>query len=156
RDLLAAWLGQDPLAEERQEALLARLHNDPAFRQAFIDEIHLLGMLKVVQSSEPRWLRLEDELGWSAQERASGGSLSDRVLEAARPRSRWRSTGRRLLALAAVVLIAVGGYVVFQPGPASNPAPDPPSNRFLELATAVKLDGVEWAPEEGLQPTEGS
>ena len=54
RDLLAAWLGEEDPGEERRLALLARLRNDVAFRGAFIDEIRLLGMLKVVQSSEPR------------------------------------------------------------------------------------------------------
>ena len=64
QDLLTAWLDDKDFDEQRYAALLARLREDVAFRQTFIDEIRLLGMLKVVQSSEPRWLRLEDELGW--------------------------------------------------------------------------------------------
>jgi hypothetical protein len=67
RDLLAVWLGAADAGAERQAALLARLRADATFRQAFVQEIRLLGMLKVVQSSQPRWLRLEDELGCSGQ-----------------------------------------------------------------------------------------
>src|SRR5439155_5472224 len=59
RDLLAAWLGGDDPGEDRRAALLERLGADPAFRQAFVDEIRMLGMLKAVKSAEPRWLRLE-------------------------------------------------------------------------------------------------
>ena len=71
RDLLSAWLGGE-IDAARGDELLARVRQDEAFRRAFVDEIRMLGMLRAVQSTEPRWLRLEDELGWSAAERADG------------------------------------------------------------------------------------
>src|SRR5262249_33214069 len=74
-ELLAAWLGDQDPGEERRAALLARLRQNGEFRRAFLEEIRLLGVLRVVQSAEPRWLRLEDEWGWSAQEQASAASL---------------------------------------------------------------------------------
>jgi hypothetical protein len=154
RDLLAAWLGEEDANEERRTILLDRLREDAAFRRAFIDEIRLLGMLKVVQASEPRWLRLEDELGWSAQERASVEALSDQVLEAARPRLRWRKIDR-WLAGAAVILVALGVYALLRPGNVQEAETAPSSNHPVELATAVKLDSVEWDGTDGLQPAEG-
>ncbi len=155
RDLLAAWLGEEDPGEERRVVLLARLRNDASFRRAFLDEIRLLGMLKVVQSSEPRWLRLEDELGWSAQERVSPESLSERVLQAARPRARWRTLGRRVLAAAAVVLVAVGIYALPRPTQTPEAVTEAPPEHVAELATAVKLEGVHWEAGDGLQPEEG-
>src|SRR4051812_50163947 len=65
RDLLSSWLGGE-LEAARCDELLARLRRDEAFRLAFVDEIRMLGMLKAVQSAQPPWLRLEDQLGWSA------------------------------------------------------------------------------------------
>src|SRR5947209_13659287 len=116
RDLLAAWLGGDDPGEERRTALLARLRGDGAFRQAFVDEVHLLGMVKAAQAPEPRWLRLEDELGWSARERAGTEALERRVVSAARDWSRRRRLLRRTLATAAAVLVVVGlSAFVFRP-----------------------------------------
>src|SRR5437868_2571568 len=68
-DLLKAVRGE-PLKEARRVELLARLRADEAFRREFVNEILMLGMLKAVQATEPRWLVLEDELGWSADERS--------------------------------------------------------------------------------------
>src|SRR5262245_15683632 len=69
-DLLLAWLGGE-LAEARRAEVLIRLREDAEFRRAVVQELHLLGMLKVMRSAAPRWLRLEDELGWSADEQSS-------------------------------------------------------------------------------------
>ncbi len=60
--LLALWLSEvedDAIARP----LLERLKIDNDFRKAFVDELAILGQLKAVQSSEPRWLRLEDLVG---------------------------------------------------------------------------------------------
>jgi hypothetical protein len=60
-DLLSALKGEgEPIDDARREELLARLRGDDAFRQLFVAQIHLLGMLKAVQATEPRWLLLED------------------------------------------------------------------------------------------------
>ena len=66
-DLIAACRGAD-LGPDRREQLLSRLREDNAFQQAFVDEMVMLGMLKAVQSTEPRWLRLQDELGWGPRD----------------------------------------------------------------------------------------
>jgi hypothetical protein len=63
-DLLSAWLGRE-IDPARCGELLARLRVDDEFRQEFVPEIRMYGMLRTVQSAEPRWLRLEDDLGWS-------------------------------------------------------------------------------------------
>ena len=67
-DLLSIWRGGEA-EPARLEELLSRLRNDAAFLQSFVEEIRLLGMLKAVQSMEPRWLALQDELGWGAESR---------------------------------------------------------------------------------------
>jgi len=82
RDLLAAWLGGDDPGEERRAALLGRLHADAAFRKSFVAEIHLLGRLRAVQTSQPRWLRLEDVIGWSAPTLVPAETLAERVVQA--------------------------------------------------------------------------
>src|SRR5262249_40979142 len=144
----------DP-GEERRAALLARLRADDAFRKAFLDEIRLLGMLRVVQSSEPRWLRLEDELGWSGREPASADSLADRVVRSLTDQVRRRALARRVPALAAAVLALVGVIALFSPTKAPDGPPEARPDHGLELATAVKVDDVRWESGDGLRPREG-
>ncbi len=142
RDLLAAWLSDADPGEARREALLARLRDDTGFRAAFVAEIRLLGMLRAVQSGEPRWLRLEDATGWSARERTADAALAERVVQRVRARARVRAAGRWALtaaALAATVLLALTlrrPPVAVSPLEAAGPG--------AELARAVKLDGVVW------------
>ena len=48
----------------RCDELMKRLRQaDERFRRNFVDEIKMLGMLKAVQSSEPRWIALHEDLG---------------------------------------------------------------------------------------------
>ncbi len=155
RDLLAAWLGGDELSAERQEALLARLRADEAFRHAFVDEIHLLGMLKAVQSAPPRWLRLEDELGWSAREPLAAASLVDRVLHQARAQARLRTFSRRLLAAAALVAAVTGVAVLLRSFRSTDVVNEPPPSPHVDFARVAKLDGVRWESEAGAHPEEG-
>src|SRR4051794_31525850 len=75
-DLLAAWLGEE-IEPGRSEALLERLRRDEAFQDSVIDEIRMLGMIRVVQATEPRWLRLHDELGWGLDDKADGEAEED-------------------------------------------------------------------------------
>jgi hypothetical protein len=163
-DMLALWLGDHDPGEARRDALLARLRTDADFRRAFVEEIRLLGMLRAVQSAEPRWLQLEDEIGWSARERTDVEALARRVAGegqgmAGRP-GRSASSGqqrRRLvpwaLALAAAALVAVGLYYGFR----SDKPPEPPASTTTgsEVATVIKVEDVRWEGDSAT-PGEGS
>src|SRR4051812_20931610 len=146
RDLLTAWLGGDDPGEERRDALLARLRADAALRRAFVDEIRLLGMLKAVQTPEPRWLRLEDVTGWSAPTLIPVETLAKQVVQSGkgrRGRVRLRALVRWSLAAAALVL-GVTALAFFRPDrPDSRPG-DRPSAAAVELARVVRLENVEW------------
>jgi hypothetical protein len=145
QDLLALWLGDHDPGEERRAALLARLRDDGEFRRTFVEEVRLLGMLKAVQSPEPRWLRLEDEAGWSARQRADIETLTHRVVQEAERRLRIRRwVGRSVVA--AAILVAACLYLAFRSvGPKPDDHPDAPSG--VEVATVVKVDSVQWEAE---------
>jgi hypothetical protein len=153
QDLLALWLGDHEGTEERRAALLARLRSDADFRRAFIDEIRLLGMIKAVQSPEPRWLRLEDEVGWSARPRASVEALAVGVVGEWQRRQARRWV-RWSLAVAAAVLVAVGLYMSLRPVPPPGARPEAAPGGGVEIATVIHLDGVQWEA-EGETPRQG-
>ncbi len=156
-DLLAAWLGIET-APDRREALLARLRLDEAFRRSFVAEIRMLGMLKTVQSPESRWLRLEDELGWSSTETPTPEPLEERIVRgldhpgASAPVGSSRSMFRRGL-VAAAFLAAAGLVAILWPR-RSDPGPPasqvartqayPRVDSSVGLAMVVKLDGAFW------------
>jgi hypothetical protein len=152
QDLLALWLGDDDPGEDRRVALVARLRDDGEFRREFVEQVRLLGMLKAVQAPEPRWLRLEDEIGWSAPQRADAEGLAERVVREGKRLLRARRWVRRSLA-AAAVLVAAGLYVAFRAGPVPEPRPEAPAAAGVEVATAVRIEGVQW--EEGEPLREG-
>lgn len=166
RDLLAAWHGQEDVDPGRRERLLDRLRADEAFRRAFVDEVWMLGMLKEVQAAEPRWLRLEDELGWSAAMDDEAAGLEDRVIDRLGEPKRHPPTARRRIAWAAAALVPIaaglllaswrsggggergeGGRAADRPYPRIDPADG--------LAMVVRLDGVRWEPGGGPHPAEG-
>jgi hypothetical protein len=144
RDLLAAWLSDADPGEPRRAALLGRLRDDAAFREAFVAEVRLLGMLRAVQSAEPRWLRLEDLIGWSARERAADAALADRVVRHGRARARLRTAGRRALLAAAALAAGLLLVAVFRPRQPLVLSPSATAAAPEALARAVKLDGVVW------------
>jgi len=146
RDLLSAWLGGDDPGEERRQALRERLRSDAAFRQSFVDEIHMLGMLKAVQSGEPRWLRLEDVIGWSAREPVGDAALADRVVRAGVARQRTRRLVRRFATVAAVGLACSLLLVAFVRFRAPDAPRDDGAGQPIELARALKVEGVTWEP----------
>jgi hypothetical protein len=153
-DLLSALKG-DPLDDARREELLARLRADDAFRQVFVAQIHLLGMLKAVQATEPRWLLLEDELGWSTDRPAEGNQLENRVLlrlqdaPCPRPVVRWKWG-----AVTAAAVLLVGLTLFFWPkGDREHPLPSPEA-RYV--AVVVKLDGAKWESADDSNLAEGS
>jgi hypothetical protein len=159
-DLLLAWSGReiDPL---RSEQILERLRVDEDFRREFVAEIRMLGMLKTVQSPEPRWLRLEDDLGWSAVESSVESTLEDRVAgrldDVPRPH---RFSRRKWLYTAAAALIAVVSLAVFwveRRGPVhvATTRPSPKVDTTSGLAMVIELDRVVWEPTGEAGPNEG-
>lgn len=143
-ELVSAWIGC-PHSEERRTALLARLRNDANFRTAFASELRLIGMLQAVRASAPRWLRLEDELGWSAAEPGDFGdavALRLATLPEVRQRAktRWWAVG----AAASILLGIVALMLLGERGAGLPPA---------RIALVVRLDAAEW---DGDSHAEGS
>lgn len=152
RDLLAACRGGE-FDEARSAELLQRLRRDEAFRRAFVEETRLLGMLKAVQSTEPRWLLLEDELGWSTDQRASETALEKRVMRQIQDAPRSRGVVWMRAALVAAVLLI--GLLWFLP-PRRPQEPSGASINPAYVAVVVRLDGAQWESLDGPQPSEGS
>lgn len=145
RDLLAVFLNGEDLDEGRREALLERLRTDAGFQLTVFEELRMIGMLRVVQSAEPRWLALADAMGMaegSAREDANADALAERIVAGLTRQRRRRLVGRSVaIALACTVLVAVVGLLALRPGA-------PPA-----FATLIQSEGVDW---EGRAPAEGS
>ena len=116
------WLGRDGTEADRN-ALLARLASDPPFRRAVAAELHLVGMLQTVRAGEPRWLRLENELG-----RTDAGAGDLERIEAAvmsrvraEPRRTFRSWGVGFAAAAG--LAAAVGLMLYPSNPQAKQTP---------------------------------
>jgi hypothetical protein len=158
QDLLALWLGDHDPGEARRDALLARLRDDADFRNAFVEEIRLLGMLRAVQSSEPRWLRLEDEVGWSARQREDIETLAQKVIREGRRRLRLRRVARWSGWVIAAGLVAACLFLAFRPGGTGGATPEKsqetPHER-VEVATLIKAEDVRWEPGTNATPVEG-
>ncbi|MFO0811117.1 MAG: LamG-like jellyroll fold domain-containing protein [Gemmataceae bacterium] len=135
RDLLAAWFGTDDAAGPRHEELLARLSEDADFRAAFVAELRMLGMLKAVQSAEPRWLRLRDTLDAMMPVAEAPTAFEDRVMRAAvqapfPPRRPWLAYVATAVAMAAIVL-------------ALRPGTHSPSRPFaVEVGTVARAESI--------------
>lgn len=159
-DLMSAWLGRE-MEPTRREELLSRLRRDEGFRTAFVAEIRMLGMLKTVQSPESRWLRLEDELGWSASEPSSAETLEDRIVrqldDTPRPspsrRLRWSAAAAVLLGAALGLSYLIRGT---RPAPVAEARSYPKVDAVNGLAIVVKLDRVRWDSADDMHPSEGS
>ncbi len=158
RDLLMIWTGAE-VEESRREELLRRVRDDAAFRRAFVDEITMLGKLKAVQSSDPRWLRLEDELGWGEEGPSAGLGLEDavalRLADEPLPRGMRRRRWPRS-ASAAALLLAVGlGLVLGAWWRRPVPSPRPVPGAGQALAVVVELSGATWDAPTGRPPVVG-
>ena len=146
QDLLALWLGDHDPGESRRQELRARLESDADFRRQFIEEIRLLGMLRAVQSSEPRWLRLEDEVGWSAPQSADTDVLAKQVLQQNRKQQSRHRRLRWLLALAAALFLATGLYLATRPQPEEDQRAESSPPARAQVAVVVQADGLQWQP----------
>ena len=134
-DLVSGWLGRE-IELARREELLARLRQDDPFRRDFVAEIRMLGKLKIVQSPEPRWLRLEDELGWTASESSPSEAMEDRIVrrldETPTPRAARRR--RWMVGVAAVLLAAAGVALAILSREAQQGVPTTRSGRSVSAS----------------------
>jgi hypothetical protein len=148
-ELLGFWLSDTDPGDERRTAILNRLRDDADFRKSFVDEIQLLGKLKAVQSAEPRWLLLEDRLGWSAPTPVSIDDLVNRVLDKGKQQVRRRYLRKRLAQLslgataAMVMLVSLIGWYNHR-FPLSLDSDLPPQQPFVQVAKIIKLDSIVW------------
>jgi hypothetical protein len=161
-DLVSAWTGAE-LSPERSDALLARLAKDETFQQAFLEQISMLGMLKVLQSSEPRWLSLQHELGWEPIEPISEQEFEERFvhrLEGIRPRRFSMLKPRGVLAACAAVVAMV--LVTFwwrrdvAIAPVQTGAPVVDVDSGPGIAVVARLDSVRWSNASTANPREGT
>jgi hypothetical protein len=154
QDLLSAWLGDEAMPA-RREALLQRLRSDAAFRKEFVEEIRLLGMLKAVQSTEPRWLRLEEVLGQvpPAADQPAGLDLDDRILQAVRslPNHFARRFWKPALSTGLLTVLLVFLLLELMPFGRGGES----AARRSRLAVAVKLDQVTWDAAQKAPPEPG-
>jgi hypothetical protein len=159
QDLLAFWLGDHDPGPVRRAALLERLRADAEFRRGFVEEIRMLGMLRAVQSSEPRWLRLEDEVGWSARQQDDVETFASKVVQEGRRRLRTRRLVRwsgRIVGVAAAAVVAACLVLALRPA-AILPPSDPPGTASgkVEVATLIRAEDVRWEPGSDATPAEG-
>jgi hypothetical protein len=130
RQLLAAWL-DDEIAEEAMPLILKRLKADSRFRADFVAEILMLGQLKAVQASEPRWLKLDDAIGANSAEIEFEERVMQGLATAHKPRRHWP-----LLALAAALLL--GGLLwMSRPRAPTAKFADGPGPESISDAVAV-------------------
>ncbi len=140
-ELIAAWLGEE-IGDERRDRLREKLRIDSEFRAAFVTEARTFAMLQVVQTAEPRWLSLQDELGIAD---AAAPSLEERVRIALQenpplPFARW---WYRLAALAACVAVLFTTAYLIRSWVVSSPAEE--SIREADrLAVVVGVEDIAW------------
>lgn len=112
-------------------------------------------MLKAVQSTEPRWLRLHDELVWGGRE----GDLDEAVMRRlAGLRLRGGPVWRRLAAAAVVAaVVSVVGALAWSArrGGVEPRRPYPRVDFDAAVAIVVRLDRVDWGPGNEPRPAAG-
>ncbi len=140
-ELIVAWLGGE-ISDTRREQLLELLRNDEALRAAFVTETRTFAMLQAVQSAEPRWLSLQDELGITD---APTISFEDRIRTAIeqRPASsnhrRWSKVA--LLAVCATVMLAAS--YLLRIAFVTSPVQTQPA-ALEQIAVVVGIEKVVW------------
>ena len=151
QELVAAWQGAEvPL--ERQQFLLAKLRADQELRQALVGEIRMIGMVRTVTASEPRWLSLADilgrEPGYDSEMVLLESRMSGHLAKAESPivPAWWRPA-----AIAAIIIVAmlaiVAGWLLYINRSKSRPVADTQT-----LAVAIEVRNCEWENTETMKP----
>jgi hypothetical protein len=162
-DLVSAWTGAE-LPPARSDELLARLRQDEAFQQAFLEQISMLGMLKVLQSAEPRWLRLQHELGWKPIEPITENEFEERFAQRLKGVVPYRFAvlkryNRAVAACAAVIAVALVAFwwrreAAIAPRQVGVPVVE--VARGPGIALVSQLDSVQWELAGMPNPGEGT
>ncbi len=129
RKLLSAWLANE-LNHAELAPILVRLKVDAEFRSKFVEEVALLGQLKAVQSSEPRWLEFEDMLTASLNDETTDDEdFESRVMQSiadapnvnlnSGSTTHWQAS-RSWIAIASVLLAVVALTIWWSSNPNSN------------------------------------
>jgi hypothetical protein len=161
QDLLAAWHGAEGGSEGRRAQLLARLRADAPFREAFIGEIRMLGMLKAVQAPEPRWLELGEELGrhrGKSQETEAPDDFADAVMRKINAPPRWVWVGIppwAMAAIAAAIPILAGVAFWWAGRGFHGQNPEAVDHPRMQLAVVAHLDAGRELSDDGLAVHEG-
>ncbi len=145
-DSLAAFTGGESDEAGRQR-LVEMIRTDPALRRALAAELAMIGRLRAVQTPEPRWLRLHDEIGGAAGRK---DDFERRVMERAGTGFRRTPRGLMIPAMAAAVLaLAAVAWLMLRGGPARTP----PSVPHVAAVTAV--EDAAWDGAYSLRPGPG-
>lgn len=151
QELVAAWQGAE-VPVERQQFLLAKLRADQELRQALVGEIRMIGMVRTVTSSEPRWLSLADILGREPGYDSQMVLLEERMSgHLAKSESPIVPAWWRPAAIAAIIIVAmlaiVAGWLLLNDRSKSRPVADTQT-----LAVAVEVHNCEWENAETQKP----
>lgn len=152
RELLLACLGPDAPDPGRGQALLTRLTDDPAFRLAFVDELRMIGMVRTVQTGEPKWLRLADALNGPPGPRVGDEQLAEVVVRTAKAHSRRRRAFRLISVAAGIAILAVLAVILTRTPRAHRGDSTPPRD---EVARVTESESVVWAGGDRGQPSVG-
>ncbi|MCM8537710.1 MAG: FecR domain-containing protein [Lentisphaeraceae bacterium] len=100
RLLLEIWLSETE--NDEMERLLERLKVDDAFRSLFIDEVIMMGKIKVVNSSEPKFSYLQEILD-SHPSSNDDKDYQDQVIASLKKQQKDKKVIKFFLAIAAIV-----------------------------------------------------
>ncbi|MBB3209128.1 hypothetical protein FHS27_004966 [Rhodopirellula rubra] len=120
RILLAAWLTGEWDDAELAPAL-ERLRTDRSLRKSLAEELAMLSQTRAVQSSEPRWLKLEDALGAALEHGEDDAVFESRVMASLSQIAPGYQSRRKWLTVAAIVsTVAAFVALAFLPGWLNN------------------------------------
>lgn len=144
RTLMAAWLTGEWNDAELKPSL-ERLRTDASLRESLAQELAMLSQARAVQSSEPKWLKLEDAMGATEDLVASSDVFESLVMAslADGDHPRQRRSSRTWSSLAVVLAAAaVLAALMFWRGDVKNqgmPVVQDDASRATEVATDLGI-----------------